>query len=72
MKPLPVMPSAFDERREFLQLFAANSCLHIGNLKAVTEVTVNIFVVISLREFSVLSIKPMAAEFISSRRTSFL
>ena len=51
------------------KLFAADSRLHIGNLKIVSEMAVNIFMVIALRKLAVLTVIPMTAEIISARRT---
>ena len=67
-EPVPVMTSALDKRRELFELFYAYRSLKVGDLEIISEVAVNILVVVSLREFAILTVKAVSAEIVTSRR----
>ena len=56
------MPAAFNEIREFLELFHTDCRLQVCDLKVIAEVAVDVFVVVAGRQLAVLAVKPMAAE----------
>ena len=55
------MAAALDEAREFLELGAADSGLHVRDVQVQAEVRVDIFVVVSFRQLAVLAVEAVAA-----------
>ena len=64
MQPLPVVAATFNKGREFLQLLTADGRLHICDLQVIAEMTVYIFVIIALGQFTELTVKAMSAEIV--------
>ena len=65
---VPVLPAFLDEGREFFQLFHADGGLQVRGLQIVPEMAVDILVIIALREFPVMAVKPVPAEIVLSGR----
>ena len=67
---IPVVATALNKSREFLKLFTTNSCLHISHFQIITEVAINIFVVVALGQLTKLTIKAVTAEVILTGGTN--
>ena len=66
---IEIMTTPLDERRQFFQLSATDSRLHVRNLEIVAKMRINVFVVVTLRKFSALAVKAVSAKIILARRT---
>ena len=69
MKPVPVVASAFYETRELLKLLNTYRGLHIRHFEIIPEMAVHILVVISVRQLTIVPVKPVTAQIIMSGRT---
>ena len=66
LQPGKVVLSPLHEGGELVQLGAADAGLHVRGLQIVAEVGIDILVVVSLREFSVLAVEAVSAEIVPS------
>ena len=66
---LPVAAASSHERRKLLQLLAADGGLRIGRLEVVAEVSVDVLVVVTLRQFAELPTEPLIAGVVLSAGT---
>ena len=67
MQILPVFPPFLHKCGEFLQLRTADGSLQISCLQIVSEMAVDVFMVIPQRKLSVLPVEPVSAHIVSSR-----
>ena len=62
------MPAPLDKGRKLLQLLHADRCLEIRRLQVVSEMTVHIFVVITVGQLPVIAVKTPATQVVTSGR----
>lgn len=63
------MAAALDESGEFFQLFAADGRLHIRHFQIVTEMAVNVLMVVAFGKLAELPVEAMPAEIVPARGT---
>lgn len=56
-----VVTAALDEAREFLELGAADSGLHVRDVQVQAKVRIDVFVIVAFRQLAVLAVEAMAA-----------
>ena len=69
IQTVKIMAPPFYKGRELLQLGTADGCLHVRGFQVISEMRVYIFVIVSQGQLPILSVKPVAAQIIPSRRT---
>ena len=61
-----IMAPLFHKGGKLIQLGTADGRLHVGGLQIISKMRIHVFMIIAQRQFSVLPVKPMAAEIIFS------